>query len=193
MKDKCDECGSINLAYDEFKGELICNDCGLVIEENITQEQTYEKRAIQPNQKIRRYFNSGYKKDKKEKNYYLNSKVKEYIREIYALENLLKEIIGKEWESIREKTMDFLKYNYENNFPKTMEKRVLIWAILISIFETEIIHLENQNKLSESRKYKIALNTLSDQNQNLYQKAEKMRNKLLPIMAEIVNNKLNLE
>ncbi len=32
---KCPECGSINLTYDEQRGELICNDCGLVIEEKM--------------------------------------------------------------------------------------------------------------------------------------------------------------
>jgi len=32
---KCPECGSINLFYDEHKGEIICNECGLVIEEKM--------------------------------------------------------------------------------------------------------------------------------------------------------------
>jgi len=32
---KCPECGSENLSYIEKTGELVCNDCGLVIEENI--------------------------------------------------------------------------------------------------------------------------------------------------------------
>ncbi len=32
---KCPECGSINLTYDEQRGEIICNDCGLVIEEKM--------------------------------------------------------------------------------------------------------------------------------------------------------------
>lgn len=32
---KCPECGSINLTYDEHHGEIICNDCGLVIEEKM--------------------------------------------------------------------------------------------------------------------------------------------------------------
>ena len=29
---RCPECNSINLTYDDQKGEVICNDCGLVIE-----------------------------------------------------------------------------------------------------------------------------------------------------------------
>jgi transcription initiation factor TFIIB len=33
---KCPECGSINLTYDSQLGEIICNDCGLVIEEKMT-------------------------------------------------------------------------------------------------------------------------------------------------------------
>ncbi|UZE93831.1 MAG: transcription initiation factor IIB [Candidatus Pacearchaeota archaeon] len=32
---KCPECGSVNLIYDEQKGELICSKCGLVIEEKM--------------------------------------------------------------------------------------------------------------------------------------------------------------
>jgi len=32
---KCPECGSINLTYDSQRGEVICNDCGLVIEEKM--------------------------------------------------------------------------------------------------------------------------------------------------------------
>jgi len=32
---KCPECFSVNLVYDEQKGEIICQDCGLVIEEKM--------------------------------------------------------------------------------------------------------------------------------------------------------------
>lgn len=32
---KCTECGSINLTYDPHLGEVICNDCGLVVEEKM--------------------------------------------------------------------------------------------------------------------------------------------------------------
>jgi len=32
---KCPECGGINLVFDEQKGEIICQDCGLVIEEKM--------------------------------------------------------------------------------------------------------------------------------------------------------------
>ena len=32
---KCPECGSINITYDSHLGEVICNDCGLVIEEKM--------------------------------------------------------------------------------------------------------------------------------------------------------------
>jgi transcription initiation factor TFIIB len=32
---KCPECGSINLTYDSHLGEIICNDCGLVVEEKM--------------------------------------------------------------------------------------------------------------------------------------------------------------
>jgi len=38
---KCPYCGSVNLYYDDQRGEVICNDCGLVVEEKIvdtTQE-----------------------------------------------------------------------------------------------------------------------------------------------------------
>ena len=32
---KCPECGSINITHDSQLGEVICNDCGLVIEEEM--------------------------------------------------------------------------------------------------------------------------------------------------------------
>ena len=32
---RCPECNSINLTYDDQKGEIICNDCGLLIEEKM--------------------------------------------------------------------------------------------------------------------------------------------------------------
>ena len=32
---KCPECGSINLILNKEKGEVICKDCGLVIEEKM--------------------------------------------------------------------------------------------------------------------------------------------------------------
>lgn len=32
---RCPECGSINLTHDNQKGEIICNDCGLLIEEKM--------------------------------------------------------------------------------------------------------------------------------------------------------------
>ncbi len=32
---RCPECDSINLTYDDQKGEIICNDCGLIIEEKM--------------------------------------------------------------------------------------------------------------------------------------------------------------
>lgn len=33
---RCPSCGSADLIYDSEKGELVCNNCGLVIEENVT-------------------------------------------------------------------------------------------------------------------------------------------------------------
>jgi len=32
---RCPECDSINLTYDPHLGEIICNDCGLVVEEKM--------------------------------------------------------------------------------------------------------------------------------------------------------------
>jgi len=42
---RCPECGSINLTYDEQRGEVICNDCGLVVEEKMvdTGQEMYGK------------------------------------------------------------------------------------------------------------------------------------------------------
>jgi len=35
MVKKCPDCGGINLYYDDRQGEVICNDCGLVVEEKL--------------------------------------------------------------------------------------------------------------------------------------------------------------
>ncbi|MEM4271616.1 MAG: TFIIB-type zinc ribbon-containing protein [Candidatus Pacearchaeota archaeon] len=32
---RCPECKSVNLTYDEQRGEIICNDCGLIVEEKM--------------------------------------------------------------------------------------------------------------------------------------------------------------
>ena len=32
---RCPECGSINLTHDEHRGEIICGDCGLIIEDKM--------------------------------------------------------------------------------------------------------------------------------------------------------------
>jgi len=45
MIKRCPECESINLTYDEQRGEVICNDCGLVVEEKMvdTGQEMYGK------------------------------------------------------------------------------------------------------------------------------------------------------
>jgi len=42
---RCPECGSINLTYDEQRGEVFCNDCGTVVEEKMvdTGQEMYGK------------------------------------------------------------------------------------------------------------------------------------------------------
>ena len=35
---KCTECASRNLVKDENRGELICQDCGLVLEDNVIDQ-----------------------------------------------------------------------------------------------------------------------------------------------------------
>lgn len=32
---RCPECGSVSLTYDDQKGEIVCNDCGLIVEEKM--------------------------------------------------------------------------------------------------------------------------------------------------------------
>ena len=35
---KCSECGSRNLNRDETRGEVVCEDCGLVLEDNVIDQ-----------------------------------------------------------------------------------------------------------------------------------------------------------
>jgi transcription initiation factor TFIIB len=32
---RCPECGSVSLVYDDQRGEIVCNDCGLIVEEKM--------------------------------------------------------------------------------------------------------------------------------------------------------------
>ncbi|RLF57031.1 MAG: transcription initiation factor IIB, partial [Thermoplasmata archaeon] len=50
---KCPECGSTNLRRDYSRGELVCEDCGLVIDENII-DMGPEWRAFDAEQKEKR-------------------------------------------------------------------------------------------------------------------------------------------
>ena len=44
---KCDECGSRNLDRDETRGEIVCQDCGLVLEDKVI-DQGAEWRVFSP-------------------------------------------------------------------------------------------------------------------------------------------------
>ena len=46
---KCDECGSRNLNRDETRGEVVCDDCGLVLEDKVI-DQGAEWRVFSPEQ-----------------------------------------------------------------------------------------------------------------------------------------------
>ena len=46
---KCNECGSRNLNRDETRGEVVCEDCGLVLEDNVI-DQGAEWRVFSPEQ-----------------------------------------------------------------------------------------------------------------------------------------------
>ena len=46
---KCDECGSRQLKKDESRGEVVCEDCGLVLEDKVI-DQGAEWRVFSPEQ-----------------------------------------------------------------------------------------------------------------------------------------------
>ena len=46
---KCPECGSRSLTRDETRGEVVCDDCGLVLEDNVI-DQGAEWRVFSPEQ-----------------------------------------------------------------------------------------------------------------------------------------------
>ena len=46
----CPECGSTNLIYDEGRSELICSDCGLLVEEKMV-DTSHELRAFDKSEK----------------------------------------------------------------------------------------------------------------------------------------------
>jgi len=47
---RCPECGSSNLVYDESRGEVICGDCGLLVEEKMV-DTTHELRQFDKSEK----------------------------------------------------------------------------------------------------------------------------------------------
>jgi len=47
---KCPECGSSNLVYDSSRGEVICGDCGLLVEEKMV-DTSHELRAFDKSEK----------------------------------------------------------------------------------------------------------------------------------------------
>lgn len=50
MVKKCPDCGSSNLVYDESRGEVICGDCGLLVEENMV-DTSHELRSFDKGEK----------------------------------------------------------------------------------------------------------------------------------------------
>src|SRR3989338_5786744 len=48
---KCPDCGSTSLYYDDQKGEIICNDCGLVVEEKIVDRSQETKGSFDGEEK----------------------------------------------------------------------------------------------------------------------------------------------
>ena len=46
---KCSDCGSRALTRDETRGEVVCDDCGLVLEDNVI-DQGAEWRVFSPEQ-----------------------------------------------------------------------------------------------------------------------------------------------
>ena len=46
---KCSDCGSRSLTRDETRGEVVCDDCGLVLEDNVI-DQGAEWRVFSPEQ-----------------------------------------------------------------------------------------------------------------------------------------------
>ena len=54
MTERCPECKSSNLSYDSDLGELVCNDCGLVVEEQMIDfKSEFERSTILVNQERR--------------------------------------------------------------------------------------------------------------------------------------------
>ena len=47
---RCPECNSTNLIYDDSRGELICGDCGLLVEEGMV-DTSHELRSFDKSEK----------------------------------------------------------------------------------------------------------------------------------------------
>jgi len=179
---KCLECGSEDIPYDSYLGEFVCNSCGLV-DDSYNQERIPEKQDFTKNQGNKKFFSSNYKKDKKELGYILDSKERPYLKELFALENNLNDILS-DWESIKEELGNFFHYNCQEDLVKTRDKRVFIWSLLISL-------INNRKLTKDLPEYKLALSSLFKVDKLTFKKSERMIDKLLIPESKLVNEYLN--
>ncbi len=182
MVEKCSECGSEDIYYDSSLGDFVCNSCGIV-DDSYNQEMIPEKKEFIKNKETIKFFNSNLKRDKTKLGYSLDSKERLYLKELFALENKLKDILS-DWNSIKDELGDFFHYNYQEDLVKTKDKRIFIWAILISL-------INNRKLTNDLSEYSLALSTLFEVDKSSFKKAERMIDKLLIPESKLVNDYLN--
>lgn len=127
MKKSCEECGSVNLAYDEHKGELICNDCGVLIEEGMVDfdPKLIRSKLIKKNSKERITQKTNYEKDI-EKRIFSNIEKTKIFGEFADGKKLLKrfKIICETLDDLDLIKEDEIKKNCEEYYRTIIEKKL---------------------------------------------------------------------
>jgi len=202
---KCPECGIDNSSYEDVRGETICNNCGLVIEGDELffrgkipetekdSKESYDGDDTKDFSKEEKYFNSGYKKDKKKLNFSIPRKTKENLDEIRNIENIIADLLPEEVkEEILNQLNEFVKLNYQPNesLPQTREKKAVIWSIILaklSNFQMKCREINNEEGMLKSSS---ALKKLEENDPETYERANKLFSESLKKQANLFSEKI---
>jgi len=127
MKEKCDGCGSMNLSYNSNLGELVCNDCGSVVEEKMIDfnSEWVKSRPVKKNSKERITQKTSYEK-KIEKRIFGNTEKSKKFGEFSDGKKLLKKfkIIYKTLNNLNLINEEEIKKNCERYYRTIIEKKL---------------------------------------------------------------------
>ena len=187
--EKCIECGGELVSNSEG---TFCKACGLEDEEGRFSFIKEYKKVI-PDNRSKRFYNSGLSKHKKDlKNSKIDKKTQENLRKAKKIWDSIEDYLPeKDKKRILKDFVDFIKMLYKENLVKTREKNLIIYSVLISFLDNESKKLEsskNKDYISRLRGYEKAKLILERLDRELYIKSQKFRSKQLSEDAKRINS-----